>query len=321
MKVSVIVPVYNCEKYLDLCLESIVTQTYHDLEIIIIDDGSTDNSTKIVDKFQHRDSRIKVIRTSNHGVSAARNLGLKLSKGEYISFVDSDDTLEKDFYECLIPLFSDCKVDIVHCGYNRVMNGETKKIFGTRKTLKLTSEESVKCLLLGREFNTALWNKIYRKKILLGLEFQNDLKNNEDTLFNYLAFSRSTYSIFYDICKYNYNVRKDSACNSTPIDKIYQDYCLVNKTIYLKCEDQDIKNVARTRYLTSLECLFRYQLDIDKKQSKPIRLEISRVLKEGEIIVQKVKFSAYFILLFPQIYYIVHKIYDILVTPNWDPKV
>ena len=113
MKVSVIVPVYNCAPYVERCVRSIMAQTYTDLEIICVDDGSSDNSGKILDSLAEEDSRIRVIHQKNAGVSAARNRGLDIATGELITFVDGDDAIEPDMYEILLPYFDDPDVDIV----------------------------------------------------------------------------------------------------------------------------------------------------------------------------------------------------------------
>ena len=105
MKLSVVIPVYNVEKYLDKCVESIVNQTFKDLEIILVDDGSTDESGKMCDEWTEKDTRIKAIHKINGGLSSARNAGIKQAKGEYISFIDSDDFVELDMYATMIEAF------------------------------------------------------------------------------------------------------------------------------------------------------------------------------------------------------------------------
>ena len=120
--ISVIVPVYNVEKYLRACLESIVNQTYRDLEIILVDDGSTDSSGIICGEYAEKDARVKVIHKENGGASSARNAGLNIAQGEYITFVDSDDTIELDMIDCL--LSSVREADVVICKARIVREGE-----------------------------------------------------------------------------------------------------------------------------------------------------------------------------------------------------
>lgn len=131
MKISVIVPVYNCAPYVERCIHSIMAQTHTDLEIICVDDGSTDGSSQLLDKLTMEDPRIHVIHQSNAGVSAARNAGIDIATGDLITFVDSDDAIEPDMYEILLPYFSDESVDIVHCGYKRIRpDGSVKDVNG-----------------------------------------------------------------------------------------------------------------------------------------------------------------------------------------------
>ena len=126
--ISVIVPVYNVENYLDKCIESIVNQTYKNLEIILVDDGSLDSSSKICDEWAVKDNRIKVIHKTNGGVSSARNEGLKNANGDFIAFVDSDDWLELNMYEKLISKQKETNTDIVFSGYNMIIDGKTWNI-------------------------------------------------------------------------------------------------------------------------------------------------------------------------------------------------
>ena len=122
--ISVIVPIYNCARYLPQCIESILAQTYTNLEIILVDDGSTDNSRKICNDYAAMDLRIKVIHQANAGVSVARNIGLKWARGEYIGFVDADDYIAKDMYEYLYSLIFKYQTKISICNYYEVRNSQ-----------------------------------------------------------------------------------------------------------------------------------------------------------------------------------------------------
>ena len=116
-KISIAIPVYNTEKYLERCIYSILNQTYKNLEVICVDDGSTDLSGKILDRLSQEDSRLKILHKKNEGVSIARNLALLEAKGEYIGFIDSDDYVAPDYYEKLIDVLDNTTVDIVTCNY------------------------------------------------------------------------------------------------------------------------------------------------------------------------------------------------------------
>ena len=135
--VSVIVPVYKVGKYLDKCVESIVGQTYKNLEIILVDDGSPDNCPAMCDKRAERDSRIKVIHKQNGGVSSARNVGIDAAQGEFIGFVDSDDWLEPDMYDCIVKNALEYNADISRCGYFVDWSDHTSYVGSTEKKINL----------------------------------------------------------------------------------------------------------------------------------------------------------------------------------------
>ena len=128
-KISVIVPVYNVEDYLDRCINSIVKQTYKNLEIILVDDGSTDSSYKICNEWAKKDERIKVLHNKNEGVSKARNVGIDASTGDFIAFVDSDDYIEETMFEKLLDKQKTNNSDIVFCRVNQINNNKTKRIY------------------------------------------------------------------------------------------------------------------------------------------------------------------------------------------------
>ena len=122
--ISVIVPIYNVEKYLQKCVDSIINQTYKNLEIILVDDGSPDNCPKMCDDYAEKDSRIKVVHKENGGLSDARNVGMEVATGEYVSFIDSDDYISLDFYETLLETIVDNDSDVVECGVVKFYENE-----------------------------------------------------------------------------------------------------------------------------------------------------------------------------------------------------
>ena len=162
MKISVIIPVYNCEKYLRDCLESVIKQSYKELEIILIDDGSTDSSGSICDYYAEMDSRVQVIHQKNKGVSASRNAGMLRMSGELVSFIDADDTLDLDMYEFLYSLMETYDADIVHCGYRHVVGDEIRLVHDSHQIIEQNKEEALKCLIGAKLFVGSLWNKLYK---------------------------------------------------------------------------------------------------------------------------------------------------------------
>ena len=160
--VSVIIPVYNVYDYLDKCLNSIINQTYKSLEIIIVNDGSTDNSKDIIEKYSKIDKRITVINTKNNGLSVARNKGIDASHGDYLSFVDSDDYVDNDFIEYLVKLLEEYNSDISVCSfYQNDSNNKKEEIIVYNKI-----EAMKECIAYNNMYSSA-WNKLYKKEILL----------------------------------------------------------------------------------------------------------------------------------------------------------
>ena len=210
-QVSVIVPVYNKEKYLNRCLESLLNQTYTNLEIILVDDGSTDGSLVVCQEYAKKDSRIKVLAKKNGGVSSARNCGLEHSTGEWIAFVDPDDWLNLQYFELLMESAEQYHAEIVCCFANdiyeknntvRTCSHETGNVFVTPK--------SQLNWLDVKHNHDVIWGAIYKKYILQGLEFNQDLTVGEDTLFFAQAADKAQTIVKIDRALYNYSRNEDS---------------------------------------------------------------------------------------------------------------
>ena len=166
--ISIIVPVYNVEPYLRKCLDSILDQTYRDLEILIIDDGSTDGSGAICDEYAGKDDRIKVFHTENKGLSAARNLGLDNASGDWIGFVDSDDWIEPDMYEVLLRKAEETGADVVECGCHIDYRATSYEHPAIQRAV--SDIDAVESLIRG-EIRTQVWNKIWRSHLFTDIRF------------------------------------------------------------------------------------------------------------------------------------------------------
>lgn len=319
MKLSVIVPIYNCEPFLPACLDSILAQTYTDLEIILVDDGSPDQSPQICNEYEKADRRIKVIHQDNQGVSAARNAGLRLASGELISFIDSDDTLEPDMYELLVAAMQDHDADISHCGFNRVENGVVHPIYDTRQTVLQTSEEAVRCLITGKLFTGSLWNKLFRTSLLEGLSFYEALKINEDIQFAFEAFRRANRIVFSDYAKYNYVVRKNhSACFTTPNEKKLSDSLWVNRYMYEALSGSDLKDAAAERYLRCLSGYYRYCAVSKKADCGSTASTIWDVAKSTKALGRNMRLTANLVHYCPGFYCRIYSVYDRIRKPKWE---
>lgn len=210
--ISVILPIYNSEKYLKKCIDSIKNQTYKDLEIILVNDGSTDNSPKICDEYAKIDKRIKVIHQKNGGQATARNAGLDASKGEYIAFVDSDDYIEKDMYELLLSMIEESHSDIAICGHKEVFEDESIS------SVEIFEKEMLDTEALWQEIfgnlNNAVWNKLFKKELIGELRFPVGMIHGEDLIFNLNYLLNCKSGIKNNTAKYYYVQRTGSVTNS-----------------------------------------------------------------------------------------------------------
>lgn len=216
MKVSVIVPIYNAEKYLIECLESIINQTYKNIEIILINDGSTDNSLNICNRYK-KYNFLKIISQPNQGVSCARNKGLKIASGKYIVFVDSDDYIAPNMIEELVKGIT--KTDIAICEYNELYKDNVIPIKIDNKLTSINQEEAI--LLTFANAGGYLWNKIFKKDIIEknNLYFDKDIHMLEDQLFVLKYLSKINKAKIIHKSLYNYRIRKTSAARNTNDDK------------------------------------------------------------------------------------------------------
>lgn len=208
--VSVIVPVYNAADHLDKCINSIVTQTYRMIELILVNDGSTDQSATICARWVEKDQRIKYYYQDNSGVSAARNLGLQNARGQYISFVDADDSIEPLFCEKMVEIATTEKVEIVFCEANHFFeNGQTEQSGnGTGDILKIHPDEFE---YYGRKERRCVWGAIYRSELIKEMTFPTEIAVGEDALFLARAVKASKFIACYDVPLYNYTIQTQSA--------------------------------------------------------------------------------------------------------------
>lgn len=291
MKFSVIVPVYNVESYIEKCLDSLVNQTLKEIEIICINDGSTDRSLEILEKFAQKDSRIKVISQENQGQGVARNNGIKVSRGEYIAFVDPDDWIENNALELAYNMAKENNAEVVHFNYaeyndyskkikKRSFEKITKKYYGYN--IKKNPEYNWHMFKKGCLSNLThmVWNKVYSREFIL----KNDIKfppnkHGEDIVFTQQMLLSASKIYYLDEYLYYYRCRANSAVNSLSDEnfcvfdniKFLREY-LLKQGLYFELEKEfnDYKVGALNLYYNYVELSSR---ELYKEMSRAITTE------------------------------------------------
>lgn len=229
-KISVIVAVYNSAKYLQKCIESIIGQTYKNLEIILVDDGSTDDSSMICDEYAAKDKRIVVIHQQNIG--RTRNRGLEICTGDYIGFIDGDDRIAEDMYELLYSVIRKYDADISVCG--RFIEDDEHGVYGTcnddGKTIVYNTEDALRKIIEDSSINSYVWDKLYRKEIFENYRFENG-HILEDIASMYKIFMRAEKIVACNIPKYYYLQRKDSVLHTRNEAMNWDQFCIYKERL------------------------------------------------------------------------------------------
>lgn len=259
--ISVIVTTYNNEKYIKACLDSLVAQTFQDFEIVVIDDGSTDQTSKVLNQYS-ANSRLKIHHQPNAGVSAARNQGLKLSRGKFVCFVDSDDYVAKNYLEKLVaPLLQDSTIDISVCGYQEIY--QDRQASYPLKPQLLTGFQATKNLLLNqRDFDVLTWNKLYKKSLFTDYDILYPVGQiHEDNLTTYKLYSVAKNVQYLEDILYFYQ-RKNS--------RITKDFSSTEKTLkrlqvkeQMAIEAQKYFKTPDLKYAAEISLLLAYFAFID----------------------------------------------------------
>ena len=288
--VSIILPVYKVEKYLDKCMESVLNQTYEDIEVVLVDDGSPDNCGKMCDLYSERDARVKVIHKENGGLGYARNSGLEIATGEYVLFVDSDDWLELNAVEFLVSCMERNNADIVVCGFNKIRNklGTSIKVCRVKTEEIYEGKEAVLkemlCPLLGSscvkgdkpEREMCVWTNLYRKSIIdqWKLRFVSEREFlTEDFFFNLEYYTKVNRGVMLPECLYNYRFNDVSLSNAYRANKIELLQKMIEQAIAI-LENENIMQYTNYRLERSYIKRLRYCLmqilasKINRKEKK-----------------------------------------------------
>ena len=289
--ISAIVPVYNSEKYLRRCLDSLIGQTYRNLEIILIDDGSKDGSGTICDEYAAKDSRVVCVHQQNGGVSKARNVGLSMAQGDYINFPDSDDYLEPEAYEYLMARMKEHDCDAVNFEYYvTYADHETAHRIPDKYYGMFDTEGAHRVVLAGEPF---CCNKLYAKKLVEGLRFREDIFRGEDSLFAHYALEKAERVWFDKRPLYHYVQSEESACrgafrpNQLSAIKLYDAYAPLYQERYPSLYQQFLVNMS------DLLISLYYDMWADRKDYKKEQKDLKKEyrLRYKEIELRKISFQ------------------------------
>ncbi len=308
--VSVIVPVFNVENFIDVCVESLIKQSYSNIEIILVDDGSTDSSAMLCDKWATVDTRIKVIHQANGGLSAARNTGLNHAAGEYICFVDSDDFVQKDYVKCMVDAIEDTGAEVAFCDVATSRWPVLVSPITSNRILDAAECRRWLDNLISREYALMVvsWNKLYKKELFVNNRFEEGRLHEDEFMINKLIFSIEK-MVYVPLEEYVYRMNssgitgKENEYNIAHLDAIdaYAD------RIDVSLENNDI-GFAKITLRNTLYKLADYYFKMEEHHHNTIKSKMRNVLdKYSEIVTTRQKFKYELFMLSPTVFKLIFR--------------
>lgn len=257
-KITVIVPIYNIAPWISRCVSSIQAQSYQNLEIILVDDGSTDEGATLCDALAEEDHRIRVLHKENGGLASARLAGIARATGDWITFVDGDDAIDETMYQRLLDNAHTYHADISHCGYVMVYP-DGKKLYSNTSGMVCLQDtiQGLRDLLEEDLIQPSVCTKLYKHCLFFDIpeKYTPDIWNNEDLLLNFYLFRNAKQSVFEAFCPYQYCLREGSLSRRKPNDHTIYDPIRVKERILGDCPDELLPDLRRAMVTT---CLFAY---------------------------------------------------------------
>lgn len=323
--ISIIVPAYNIKEYIGRTLDSILSQTYSDIEIIVVDDGSTDGTAEVVDSYATQyPTQIHVLHISNGGVTNARLTGISHASGDWIGFVDGDDEIETDMYERLMENVLKYGADISHCGYQMVFpDGRINYFHNTGNLVQQDTLTGLKDLLVGSTIEPGLCNKLFHKTLFYGLLhgklMDMSIKINEDLLMNFYLFAQAKKSVFEDFCPYHYIVRTTSASRQKLNENKIYDPIKVKEKI-LAAAPNDIQKTAQQAYLRTCINIYNSIILSNQHEFEKDRLNVRQIIiihwNFAKLLKKKQRLSAIMIRYVPVLYKPAYLFYASKISKN-----
>ena len=277
---SVIIPCYNAVKYFEKCISSIIDQVYHNLEIILVDDGSTDHTGELCDAWQNKDQRVRVIHKQNEGSSYARKTGIENATGEYIAFVDIDDWIDKDMFVNMMSALISTNSDIAQCGVcdvsedGQITHREFENKDGSFEIFN--REEGVLLIIADQKWHSYMWNKIFKKQMFDNITFPKGRQMDDDISIAHSLFHNASQSVYLHDEYYYYYHRNDSICNTPNVvsqiknlydqsNARYERYLFVAQHPEYHSILTHAKNIALSVGITALRQMAAYPLHFPDK--------------------------------------------------------
>lgn len=293
MKISVIVPIYNMEKYLNRCIDSILNQTFFDFELVLVDDGSTDASSEICDSY--KDSRFIVLHKKNEGVSVARNCGLDIASGKYVCFVDADDFLDNDYLMNFYKAIKDNDIDIVYSGLRHLPSGRERNVTFPLNIVKSGLEmiEENSKIFTGATFPFA-FRCCFNRQFLLnnGIKFDSDVKYGEDSVFNLTAMLYAKHMICIGSISYNY-----CSDNSNSASRGYKQTMIHDFKVLYEKRKELLNSLSQKKHEYMIDmtenCLFEWlpaTIRNCKNSPKGFKYKDAKILINADFIQDTAKF-------------------------------
>lgn len=327
--ISVIVPVYNMEQYLERCVNSIVDQTYRNLEIILVDDGSTDRSPRMCDEYAAKDGRIKVVHKVNGGLSDARNAGLQVATGTYIGYVDSDDWIEPQMYQRMYEACIEHQAQVAVCRYAKIYrdhvdregNGQVT-VFDREGILKIYLTDQPEYVVYN-----SVWSKLFAREVVEGVLFPVG-KNSEDIMYTTKAFCKLEKAVYIDECLYDYVLdREGSIMNVNRTQRMFQDeipFWREHITYIREMVSKDMGDMAAYYFYRRL---LSYYMELAVGEETRIAAKrIAGIMRDERAEIRRVYTNAFegkgdvirmqLFLVSPRLYRSVNQIYERIVLPH-----
>lgn len=327
--ISVIVPVYNMEQYLERCVNSIVDQTYRNLEIILVDDGSTDRSPRMCDEYAQKDGRIKVVHKVNGGLSDARNAGLQAATGTYIGYVDSDDWIEPQMYQRMYEACIEHQAQVAVCCYAKIYRDHVDRE-GNGQVTVFDREGILKAYLADQPeyvVYNSVWSKLFAREVVEGVLFPVG-KNSEDIMYTTKAFCKLEKAVYIDECLYDYVLdREGSIMNVNRTQRMFQDeipFWREHITCIRERVSKDMGDMAAYYFYRRL---LSYYMELAVgEETRTAAKRIAGIMRDERAEIRRVYTNAFegkgdvirmqLFLVSPRLYRSVNQIYERIVLPH-----